>query len=136
MSDEAVLLCSDRDGVRTLTLNRPRRKNAINRELWIALAEALTAAGKDIGVRAVVITGAEGAFCSGVDISTPDDSGLCSLLELTRSGQQPIELPGGETRTFLQDGDMIGLVGRAVAEGYASIGFGPCQGVIAPAIQP
>ena len=41
MSEEPVLLCSDRNGVRTLTLNRPRRKNAINRELWIALAEAL-----------------------------------------------------------------------------------------------
>src|ERR1700722_4142099 len=74
MSEEPVLLCTDRDGVRTLTLNRPRRKNAINRELWIALAQALTAAGKDSGVRAVVITGAEGAFCSGADISTPDDS--------------------------------------------------------------
>ena len=74
MSEESVLLCSDRNGVRTLTLNRPRRKNAINRELWIALAEALTAAGNDRGVRAVVITGAGGAFCSGADISTPDDS--------------------------------------------------------------
>jgi enoyl-CoA hydratase/carnithine racemase len=72
--DEPVLLCSDRDGVRTLTLNRPRRKNAINRELWIALAQALTAAGKDDGVRAVVLTGAQGAFCSGADISMPDDS--------------------------------------------------------------
>ncbi len=41
MSEEPVLLCSDRDGVRTLTLNRPRRKNAINRELWVALADAL-----------------------------------------------------------------------------------------------
>ena len=56
--------------MRTLTLNRPHRKNAINRELWIALAEALTAAGKDREVRAVVITGAGGAFCSGADIST------------------------------------------------------------------
>ena len=74
MSEEPVLLCSDRNGVPTLTLNRPRRKNAINRELWIALAEALTAAGDDQGVRAVVITGAGGAFCSGADISTPDDS--------------------------------------------------------------
>ncbi len=46
-ADESVLLCSDRDGVRTLTLNRPRRKNAINRELWIALAQALIDAGKD-----------------------------------------------------------------------------------------
>lgn len=74
MPEQRLLLCSDRNGVRTLTLNRPHRKNAINRELWIALAEALTAAGKDRGVRAVVITGAGGAFCSGADISTPDDS--------------------------------------------------------------
>lgn len=72
MSSEPVLLCSDRNGVRTLTLNRPRRKNAINRALWIALAEALTAARNDRGVRAVVITGAGGAFCSGADISSPD----------------------------------------------------------------
>lgn len=74
MSEDPVLLCNDRNGVLTLTLNRPRRKNAINRDLWIALAEALTAAGNDRGVRALVITGAGGAFCSGADISTPDDS--------------------------------------------------------------
>ena len=74
MSDESVLLSGDRNGVRTLTLNRPRRKNAINRDLWIALAEALTAAGNDRGVRAVVITGAGGAFCSGADISTTDNT--------------------------------------------------------------
>jgi len=67
-------------------------------------------------------------------ISTPDASGLGSLLELTRGGQQPAELPNGETRAFLLDGDLIGLTGRAVAEGYVSIGFGPCQGIIAPAV--
>ena len=69
-------------------------------------------------------------------ISSPDDSGLGSLLELTRGGQNPIELPGGETRTFLQDGDMVGLVGRASAESYVSIGFGACEGLITPAVQP
>jgi enoyl-CoA hydratase/carnithine racemase len=69
-----ALLTSDRNGVRTLTLNRPHRKNAIDRELWIALADALNMASSDRGVRAVVITGAGGAFCSGADISTPDDS--------------------------------------------------------------
>ena len=74
MSEESVLQCSDRNGVRTLTLNRPQRKNAINRELWIALADALTVAGNDRGVRAVVITGAGGAFCSGADIASPDDT--------------------------------------------------------------
>jgi enoyl-CoA hydratase/carnithine racemase len=74
MSDERVLLCSDHNGVRTLTLNRPARRNAINPPLWAALADALNAAGKDRHVRALVITGAGGAFCSGADISVPDDT--------------------------------------------------------------
>lgn len=63
-------------------------------------------------------------------ISTPDDSGLGSLLELTRGGAQPITLPSGETRTFLQDGDELAIAGRARAEGYVSIGFGACVGVV------
>ena len=57
MTDEPVLLCNDRNGVRTLTLNRPHRKNAINVDLWIALHDALVAAAKDREVRAPVITG-------------------------------------------------------------------------------
>lgn len=73
VADDPVLLSEDRDGVRTLTLNRPLRKNAINPELWIALRDALNAAGRDRSVRALVITGAGGSFCSGADISVPDD---------------------------------------------------------------
>lgn len=73
-TEGAVLLSEDRDGVRTLTLNRPRRKNAINPELWVALRDALLAAGHDRAVRALVITGAGGGFCSGADISVPDDT--------------------------------------------------------------
>jgi enoyl-CoA hydratase/carnithine racemase len=72
-TDDPVLLSDDCDGVRTLTLNRPHRKNAINPELWIALRDALNAAGRDRGVRALVITGSGGSFCSGADISVPDD---------------------------------------------------------------
>ncbi|MGY1503265.1 enoyl-CoA hydratase/isomerase family protein [Streptomyces sp. QTS52] len=68
-AEQPVLLCDDRDGVRTLTLNRPRRKNAIDAELWAALRDALTDAGRDRDVRALVVTGAGGAFCSGADIS-------------------------------------------------------------------
>ncbi|WP_395310690.1 enoyl-CoA hydratase-related protein [Mycobacterium sp. AMU20-3851] len=68
MSDS--LLVEDRDGIRTLTLNRPHRKNAIDVELWHALAAALRAADTDDAVRAVVLTGAGGAFCSGADIGT------------------------------------------------------------------
>jgi 2-(1,2-epoxy-1,2-dihydrophenyl)acetyl-CoA isomerase len=55
--------------VLTLTLNRPRRKNALNGELWTALREALIAVGNDPDVRAVVITGAGDAFCAGADLS-------------------------------------------------------------------
>ncbi|OBG94994.1 enoyl-CoA hydratase [Mycobacterium sp. E136] len=70
---EDVLLTSERDGVRTLTLNRPDRKNAINAQLWEELADSLRAAARDTDLRAVVITGAGGAFCSGADIGTPED---------------------------------------------------------------
>jgi 2-(1,2-epoxy-1,2-dihydrophenyl)acetyl-CoA isomerase len=73
MNDEQVLLSEDADGVRTLTLNRPDRKNAINPQLWLELADALRAAARDRDLRALVITGAGGAFCSGADISTPED---------------------------------------------------------------
>ena len=73
MSEEQVLLSADLDGVRTLTLNRGDRKNAINPQLWLELADALRAAARDRELRALVITGAGGAFCSGADISTPED---------------------------------------------------------------
>ena len=72
MSEAKALLSEDREGVRTLTLNRPDRKNAINPRLWVELADALRATARD-DVRVLVITGAGGTFCSGADISTPED---------------------------------------------------------------
>ncbi|MDI3406937.1 enoyl-CoA hydratase-related protein [Streptomyces cavernicola] len=74
MTDEPVLLTSRTDGVLTLTLNRPRRKNALDGELWTTLGEALSAAGRDPEVRAVVLAGAGGAFCAGADLSGGADS--------------------------------------------------------------
>ncbi|MEO3760202.1 enoyl-CoA hydratase-related protein [Mycobacterium sp. B14F4] len=68
-----MLLTSDDDGVRTLTLNRPDRKNAINAQLWEELADALRRVARDTDLRALVITGAGGAFCSGADIGTGED---------------------------------------------------------------
>jgi enoyl-CoA hydratase/carnithine racemase len=64
------ILEEDRGAVRLITLNRPERKNAIDLPLRSALAEAVEAADADPGVRAIVVTGADGAFCSGGDIST------------------------------------------------------------------
>ncbi len=71
-------------------------------------------------------------FGSGT-ISTPDDSGLGSLLEISRGGKQPFELPGGETRTYLQDGDEIVMTAQARRDGFVSIGFGECRATIGSA---
>ena len=61
---------------------------------------------------------------------TPDSRG--SLLELSWGGKDPITLPSGQTRSFLEDGDVLVLRGHAQAEGYR-IGFGACAGRILPA---
>jgi fumarylacetoacetase len=66
-------------------------------------------------------------------ISAPEPSGYGSLLEISRGGAEPVTLPGGETRTFLEDGDEVTIAGRANADGYVSIGFGTCAAVILPA---
>lgn len=69
-----VLLSEDADGVRTLTLNRPHRRNAINGVLWDALRHAFDDVAHDPSVRALVLTGAGGAFCSGADVEAADIS--------------------------------------------------------------
>ena len=64
------VLVEDIGAVRLITLHRPHVRNAIDLPLRIALAEAIESAMGDADVRAVVITGAGGSFCSGGDIST------------------------------------------------------------------
>jgi len=66
-------------------------------------------------------------------ISAPTPDGYGSLLEITQGGQQPLQLPSGETRRFLEDGDEVILRARARRDGYTPIGFGECRGVVAPA---
>lgn len=66
---EPVLLVETRDRVRWLTLNRPDRRNALNRELNDALVDAVMDADHDPEVYAIAITGAGKAFCSGADLS-------------------------------------------------------------------
>lgn len=68
-------------------------------------------------------------FGSGT-ISTPDDSGRGSLLEISQGGKQPLKLENGEERGFLESGDEVIMRVRAEAEGYVSIGFGECRGTV------
>ncbi len=67
-----TLLYEVADHVLTLTMNRPRALNALNRALKRDLADAIARAAADTEVRAVVLTGAGRAFCAGGDIKEMD----------------------------------------------------------------
>ena len=62
--------------------------------------------------------------------SGPDPSEAGSLLELTGGGKQPLTLPGGETRTFLEDGDCVIFRAWCEREGHRRIGFGEARATI------
>jgi fumarylacetoacetase len=50
-----------------------------------------------------------------------------SLLEISGGGTDPLQLPNGESRCFLEDGDEVILTVRGARDGYATIGFGECR---------
>jgi enoyl-CoA hydratase len=65
---DPLVMVEVEDRVATLTLNRPEARNALNRALMYALWDAVGAAGSDRDVDAVILTGADPAFCAGVDL--------------------------------------------------------------------
>ena len=67
-------------------------------------------------------------------VSGPDKGSRGCLLELTWRGTEPLQLPDGEERKFLEDGDELIIHGRCEASGAVSIGFGECRGIVAPAV--
>jgi fumarylacetoacetase len=66
-------------------------------------------------------------------VSGPDKTSWASLLELSARGREPIELPSGEKRGFIEDGDEIIFRGYCARPGYPRIGFGECRAVVLPA---
>jgi fumarylacetoacetase len=66
-------------------------------------------------------------------VSGPEKSSWGSLLELTARGSEPIAMPSGEKRGFIEDGDEIIFRGFCAKPGYPRIGFGECRAVIMPA---
>lgn len=77
------------EGVLLLTLNRPKQKNAFNHRMWCDLRDALADALENDDVRAVVLTGAEGAFSAGQDLGEmgsreadgPREHGFASFMD-------------------------------------------------------
>lgn len=70
-------------------------------------------------------------YASGT-ISGPEEDAYGSMLELSWKGEKPLDLPNGEQRTFLEDGDRVTMTGFATGDGYR-IGFGEVTGKILPA---
>jgi len=66
-------------------------------------------------------------------VSGKDKTERGCLLELTWRGSEPLTLPTGEPRRFLEDGDEVIMRGYCEKEGFVRIGFGDCRGIVAPA---
>ncbi|RZM15306.1 MAG: enoyl-CoA hydratase, partial [Sphingomonas sp.] len=73
---DELILRDEREGVVTLTLNNPARRNPISDPATIdAFCDAITAADRDIAVRVVILTGAGKAFSTGGDIAAMREGG-------------------------------------------------------------
>jgi 2-(1,2-epoxy-1,2-dihydrophenyl)acetyl-CoA isomerase len=89
---DAVLYQAD-GAVATVTINRPAARNALTAEAKVALLAALQTASADAQIRAVVVTGAGGAFCSGQDLREHADlleAGAAVALDTVRTHYNPI----------------------------------------------
>ncbi|MDQ3940584.1 MAG: enoyl-CoA hydratase/isomerase family protein, partial [Actinomycetota bacterium] len=73
MSDFESLVWDVEGHVATITLNRPAKKNAMSWVMFNEIRDAFLKAAADDEVRCVVVTGAGGSFCSGADLTDPDN---------------------------------------------------------------
>jgi 2-(1,2-epoxy-1,2-dihydrophenyl)acetyl-CoA isomerase len=89
-----LVLDSREEGVTTLALNRPEKLNALNKDLSMALNDALEALARDTSVQVIVITGMGRAFCAGGDLALirkgHQENDTTELEPLLRSGMQAV----------------------------------------------
>ena len=121
-----VLLCSP--AMREQNLSPIRLSHGNFREMYWTFAQMLTHhASNGCNLRS-------GDLIASGTVSGPTKEARGCLLELTWRGTEPISLPTGEKRAFLQDGDEVILRGYCEREGFRRIGFGECCGVVLPAL--
>jgi fumarylacetoacetase len=111
--------------LRTARMREPVRVSRGNlRDLYWTLAQMLTHhASNGCNLE-------PGDLLASGTVSGATEDSLGCLLELTRRGAQPLKLPDGEVRKFLEDGDEVILRGYCEREGHARIGFGECRGTV------
>jgi len=87
-----LILYNVADGIATITLNRPEKRNALSPELIAALREAIDRSATDPTVRVVVIAGAGRDFCSGADLAGLDKAAEAGVLSHLASAQTMADL--------------------------------------------
>jgi enoyl-CoA hydratase len=130
----APVTVSRADGITTLALDAPERRNALSGPLVDALTAALREADEDPGTRAVVLTHTGGTFCAGADLKEPPDpAAVLGLLRLLPAlGTPVVARVDGHARA-----GGIGLVGAcdiAVAGPAATFAFTEVRIGVSPAV--
>jgi 2-(1,2-epoxy-1,2-dihydrophenyl)acetyl-CoA isomerase len=94
MVEMETLLVERDDGVVTLTLNRPEKKNAVNDRMWDELHTVFAEVATNDADRVLVVTGAGDAFCSGADLTSIDSIARSGLTRMRRIGSVALALHG------------------------------------------
>lgn len=94
--EEEVVLAEVVDRVGIVTLNRPKARNALNTALRLAIRTAVRQMGEDPGVDVIIITGADPAFCAGVDLKeiASSDRNFSNAAEVEPFGEAPLPPTG------------------------------------------
>ena len=87
-TETPILIETDERGVATVTINRPKVRNAINDEVIHLLTDALLSLGVDATTRIVVLTGSGAAFSAGADLDWMRRMAACSEMKILRAPKQ------------------------------------------------
>ena len=126
---ETVLSETPAEGVRQITMNRPDRRNALDRATYQGLIDALVAADADASIRAVVLTGAGGCFTSGNDLkdfAAAAATGVgaeiaIDFLTAISTADRPVGFKAaGGIRTTTEAWAYLEMADRIMGEGWAS----------------
>lgn len=139
-TDAEAVLIDTHDGVATITLNLPERKNSLAPELVNLLAQRIEAANNDDSVRVIILTNTGNTFCAGADlkssrpgISEPKGLSFADVFTMIMRGPKPVigRIDGHAT------GGGVGLVSVcdiSVMRDDAKFGFTEARLGVAPAI--